>query len=105
MSKARDSFTVQFAVNVWITTKGLNSGPWGRIIGTIAAYIIGEMVDFKILVIDLTIDRIRQAIKEVQWRDAALKAYNKASARVYTEQEKEEIRAEYLKILDSYIAF
>jgi hypothetical protein len=101
---ARNSFTVQFAVNVWLTSKGL-TGFWGKILGAIAAYFIGEMVDAKILLIDLTVDRIKQALKDINWRDAALKAYNKASAKVYTEEEKESIRAEYLKILDSYIAF
>lgn len=102
--KARDSFTVQFAVNVWLTSKGL-TGFWGKIIGTLAAYFIGEMVDAGILLVDLTSDRLKQALKDVKWKDEALKAYNKASSKVYTEEEKESIREEYRKILDSYIAF
>ena len=91
-------------MNVWLTSKGL-TGFWGKILGTIAGYFIGEMIDYSILAIDLTADRMKQALKDINWRDAALKAYNKASSKVYTEEEKKEIRAEYLKILDNYIAF
>ena len=102
--KARDSFTVQYGVQLLLASKGL-TGFVGKIVGFVAAWILGDMVDLGILKIDLTIDKLKQALKEVQWRDAALKAYNKATAKVYTDEEKQAIRDEYLKALDNYIGF
>lgn len=97
----KDSFTIRYAVQLWLATMGVPT-PVGYVVGLIAAHFLGDLVDKGLIKIDITIDKLREALKDPEWRDAALKAYNHAQAKVYTEAEKNEIRKEYHKALDRY---
>jgi len=100
----RNSFTVQYAVHLWIAAIGLAGFP-AMIVGFIASYVLGSMLDIGIVNLDIQIDKLKQAMKDPQWRKAAEAAYKKASSGVYTEEEKDAIRKEYLAALDAYISF
>lgn len=63
------------------------------------------MADRGIILIDISIDKWGEAIKDEKWREASVKAYRNASAKVYTEVEKDAIRKEYLDALSAYATF
>lgn len=63
------------------------------------------MLDRGLIVLDIKIDKIKEALKDPQWREAAGKAYAKATAGVKTESEKDEIRKEYLAALSKYATY
>ena len=100
----RDSFVVQYAVHLWVAAAGI-TGFWAPIVTWIAAYFLGDFVDRGIVMLDLKIDKLKEALKDPQWHSAALKAYNKSISRVYTEEEKNAIREEYRKALSDYAGF
>lgn len=100
----KNSFTVQYAVHLWIASLGIAGFP-ATALGFIAAYVLGSMLDRGIVSLDISIDRLKQALKNPQWRAAAEAAYRKATSKVYTEKEKDEIRKQYLAALDAYISF
>lgn len=77
-------------------------GPLASIIEFFGAWFIGDLADRGILLVDLTLDSIKIAMSEKQWKDAAKKAYDKATAKVYTEDEKQKIREQYLDALRGF---
>lgn len=100
----RNSFIIKYGVGLWLASIGL-TGPLGAFVAFIAAWILGDIADRGIIVLDLSIDSIRQALSESQWRDEAKKAYDHAVARVYTEAEKNAIRQEYLDALSKFASY
>lgn len=100
----KNSFVVRFGVGLWLTSIGL-TGFWAAPVAWIASMILGSLLDKAIIEIDLSIDSLKQAIKEPQWKDEAKKAYDHAMARVYTEKEKNAIRQEYLDALSHFATF
>ncbi len=63
------------------------------------------MLDNGLILVDIQIDKLGQALKDPQWRQAAGKAYAHASKRVYTEEEKNAIRKQYLDALARYATY
>lgn len=51
--------------------------------------------------VDLTLDAYKEGKKVQEFKDMASRAYEKATAKVYSEEEKDEIRKEYLKIISN----
>lgn len=100
----KDSFIVRFAVHAWLQSLGAR-GPLGVLLATIISRIIGDMADRGIIIVDLRLDKIREAMKEDQWKEAATKAYKVATAKVYTEKEKNAIRDQYIRALGEYVGF
>lgn len=100
----KNSFVVNYAVNLWLTAMGVPPFLSG-IIGFFARRFLGDMLDRGLILIDIQIDRLREALKDPQWRAAAEKAYNLAQARVYTEEEKDAIRKQYQKALADYATY
>lgn len=106
----KDLFIVKFAVELWfVAIKG--KVPWAApfltflqpILAFFAERILGSFVDWGILVIDLTLDKIKVALEREDYRQAALKAYEKAIKKVYTEGEKDAIRLEYLNTIRKFV--
>ena len=100
----KNSFVVNYAVHMWIASMSI-SGPLGAFVAFFAKRILGDMIDRGLIVVDIQIDKLKQALKDKQWKEAALKAYNHASARVYSEAEKDAIRKEYLDALSKYATY
>ena len=100
----KDSFVLKFLVNKWIILAGV-TGFWGGILAWGAAWILGDMADRGIVKLDLKIDDLKQAMKEEKWKKQAVEYYAKAGVRLYTEEEKNAIRNEYLDLLSDYAGF
>lgn len=92
---------MRFGVGLWLTSLGI-TGWFAGPIGWIVSIILGSLLDKGILLIDLTISSIKVALQEDEFKELAKKAYDHASARVYTEKEKAAIREEYLAALRSF---
>lgn len=101
----KNSFVVQYAVHLLLASMGIPGGFLGAIVGKFSAWVLGEFLDRGIVVVDIQIDKLKEALKDKQWQAAALKAYETASARVYTEAEKNAIREQYKKALAAYATF
>lgn len=97
----KDSFIVNFALHLWLAHFGI-AGPLADFIAFFGTRFLGSLLDRGILVIDLTLDSIKLALKEDQYRKLAEVAYKKAIAKVYTEGEKDEVRKQYLDALRDF---
>lgn len=95
--------------NLFITRLGvyLLLGKYG-ITGVFADFLsffirglVGLMIETGVFVVDLSLDSYREGKKLEQFKEAAAKAYKKATAKVYDEDQKREIREEYLKIISA----
>lgn len=100
-----NSFVVQYAVQLLLTSMGIPGGFLGFIVGKFSAWVLGELLDRGIIVMDITIDKLKEALKDPQWKAAAEKAYKLATAKVYTEEEKDAIRKQYLDALAKYATY
>lgn len=100
----RNSFVVQYLVSEWLIKKGL-TGFFGGVLGWVAAWILGDLADLGILKLDLTFDQINEALRNEKWKVQAVEYYKKAGSRLFTEEEKNAIRNEYLDALDDYVGF
>lgn len=100
--KSRDLFIVNFGLRLWLTSQGV-TGFWQDLLAKVLAFVLGDLIDRGIFVIDLTIDSIKIALQKKEYREAALKAYAKAKAKVYTDEEKKAIRAEYQAIIRKFV--
>lgn len=65
----------------------------------VVQWVLGVGLSLGILKIDLTADAWTMAEKIEEYKELALKAHDKAIKRVYTEEEKVEIREEYMRLL------
>lgn len=97
----KDSPTLKLAVQLWLASIGVTGLP-ATFLTFVAALVVGSMLDKGIIVIDIQIDKIREAMKDKRWREQATKLYGKALAKVYTEKEKDEIRKAYMDALGEY---
>lgn len=90
----------------WLIAMGVSvSGPWGLFLIAVGCRILGSMLDKGIIELDITLDHIKQAAKDPQWRDQVAKIYAKTILKVYTESEKDEIRKQYMEVLKHYATF
>ncbi len=99
-----NSFIVQYAVQMGIASLGLG-GPIGAFVAFLAEKFLGVLLDRGLIKLDISMDGWAEARKDPKWKDAAEKAFNRATARVYTEEEKDAIRKEYLAALSNYATF
>ena len=78
------------------------TGVWASVVGILARWLLGKFLDEGILQIDLTVASLKTALEADAYKQLAKQAYDHASARVYTEAEKEVIRQDYLAALDKF---
>lgn len=97
----KNSPTLKLAVSLWLAASGITGLP-ASILSFLAVAILGNMLDRGIILLDIQIDKIREAMKDERWREQATKIYGKAMEKVYTEKEKDEIRKAYLDALGEY---
>lgn len=90
----------------WLIAMGVSvSGPWGLFLIAVGSRILGSMLDRGIIELDITLDHLKQAAKDPQWRDQVGKIYSKTVSKVFTEGEKDEIRRQYMEVLKQYAVF
>lgn len=80
-------------------------GPLGGLFSFFATRILGSMLDKGLILVDIKIDQLKEALKDPKWREDALKYYELAGARIYSEDEKNEIRNQYLDALSKYATY
>lgn len=100
----RNSFVIRFLVSKWLPLLGV-TGFWAGPLGWVAAWILGDLADRGLVKLDLRIDQLKEALKDEKWKKEAGEYYAKAGARLYTEEEKNAIRKEYLDLLADYAGF
>lgn len=98
--KNKDMFIVQLGSALLLTSFGIaTGGVAGVVLGFLLRGFLGVFVEKGIFVIDLTLDSLREGAKLKEFEKAATEAYNKATAKVYNEDEKQAIRKQYLEII------
>lgn len=100
----KDSFIIQFVVRLWLKSAGV-TGPFGAFVSFFVTRILGDLLKREIIIIDIKIDKWKEALKDPEWKEAAKIAYDSAMAKVYTQEEKLKIRKQYEKALSDYATF
>lgn len=94
----RDTFTVRLGSALILGKFGI-VGPLADAVGVLLRGVIGLLVETGVYRVDLAIDSIREGMKLHEFEKEANKAYAKATAKIYDEDKKNEIRKEYLAII------
>lgn len=108
----KDLFVVELAVKLgfellkkqlpsWIG-KTILGGPIGFILTHFAQKFLGMLVEQGILLVDFGIISAKVAMENEEYAKFAKEAYDRAKKRVYSEEEKQSIREEYLKALSKF---
>jgi len=97
-NSGRDLFTVRLGVSLILAKFGI-TGLLAEVIGLPFRGIVGLMIQDGIFLIDVSLDAIKEGQKIPEFEKLATEAWVKATARVYTEGEKDAIRKQYLDLL------
>jgi hypothetical protein len=97
-NKTGDLFFVRLGTTLVLNKFGI-TGPLAKPIGFFVRGLLGLLVDEGTFLIGVSMDAYREGQKLEEFKIAAKEAYDKASAKLYTEEEKEKIRQEYLGII------
>lgn len=100
-NKYQGMFLTRLGVYLLLANFGI-TGWLADFIGYFLRSVVGMLAESGIYLIDLSLDSYREGQKLKQFEELATKAYKKASAKVYDEDEKAEIRKEYLKIIADF---
>lgn len=100
-NRSKDLFVIQLGVKLLLVQWGL-TGILGSVAGYFLRSTLGFAMDNGIFVIDVTLDAIKEGITLDEFKDHAKIAYDKATAKVYKEEEKLAIRQEYLDIISKF---
>lgn len=97
-NKNRDLFTVRLGVSLLLGKFGI-SGVAAQFIGFFVRGFVGLLIEDGTFLIDVALDAYREGQKLEEFKKEAKEAYEKATAKIYTEDEKQKIREEYLRII------
>lgn len=100
----KNLFVVQLGVSLWLASWGI-TGWFANFISPIASWFLSDIVERGILLIDLTMYSIKLGMQEEKFKELAKAAHDRATARVYTEEEKVEIRKQYLDAIRDFGRF
>lgn len=78
-------------------------GPVADLVSLFARGFIGLLMETAVFQVDLLLDAYREGQKIPEFEKAAKEAYDKATAKIYDEVKKNEIRQEYLDILSKIV--
>lgn len=73
----------------------------GDFVGIFLRGVLGLLIEDGTFLIDLGLDAYREGQKLEEFKIEAKRAYDKATAKVYDERKKNEIRQQYLKIISA----
>lgn len=97
-SKNRDLFTVRLGAKLTLMKYGV-AGPGAAAGAYFLRGVFAVAIDSGVMVIDLTLDSIREGIKDEEFRREALALYEHTIKKVYSPDEKEKIRKQYLDVI------
>lgn len=101
-NKNKDLFSVRLGVALLLAKFGVPSIATNPLSFFIRG-IVGVLIEEGIFLIDISIDSLKEGRSLKNFEVLATQAYLKASAKVYTEDEKEKIRQQYLKIISDFV--
>lgn len=90
---------VQLGTTLILSAAGITGGLGLTLLAPILAGFLGFFIDEGTFLIDISLDAYREGEKLEQFTVAATAAYEKATAKVYTDAEKDVIRQDYLAII------
>lgn len=94
----RDTFIVRLGSQLILGKFGI-TGPLADLVGLLLRGLIGLLIEDGTYLIDISLDAYREGKKLKEFEKAATEAYEKASAKIYDEAKKNEIRKQYLEII------
>lgn len=97
-NEKRNSLTVRFATALLLARFGI-VGKWAEAVGFLIRGVLGVFLEEAIFNIDVLLDAWKEGVKLKEFEKIAGEQYKKASAKIYDEAKKNEIRKEYLKII------
>ena len=104
-SKNKELFTIRLGVSLTLKRFGI-SGPLAEyFVGGFFRGLLGVLVEDGVFLIDISLDAYREGEKLKDFKAEAIKAYAKARKKVYTNEEKNKIRAEYRAIIAKFNSF
>jgi hypothetical protein len=98
----RDTFMVRLGTTLLLGKFGI-VGPVADLLGVFVRGFIGLLIETGVFQIDLLLDAYREGKKIPEFEKAATEAYAKATAKIYSEEQKNEIRKQYLEILSKIV--
>lgn len=102
-NKYSNSLIARLGANLLMTNLGI-AGLAAKAAGPFISGFIGLIMESGVFAIDLTIDSYKEGAKLKEFQKAAKEAYNHASSKVHTPEEKEKIRQQYLAIIGKFAA-
>jgi hypothetical protein len=100
-NRSKDLFVARLGAKLFLARFGI-VGVWADLLSWPIRSLLGALIDQGIYAIDLTLDSIKAAMSIPEFRKAALIEYKKAKRKDLTENEKAQIRKEYLDTLDRF---
>lgn len=100
-NKSSDLFVARLGTTLLLAQFGI-TGILADILGWFIRKVIGVLIDEGIYLIDVTVDSIQAAMSIPEFRKTALVEYKKAKRKALTDEEKAQIRKEYLDTLDKF---
>lgn len=97
-TKNRNLFAVQLGSALILTNFGIVGIP-ASILGYLLKGILGVLIEDGTFLIDITLDSLKEGTKRDEFKVTATDAYVRATAKIYDEAKKEEIRKQYLEII------
>lgn len=94
----RDAFITRLGVSLLLGKFGI-VGPVADLIGFFLRGIVGLLIEDGTYLIDISLDAYREGQKLAEFKEQAAAAYAKATAKIYDEEKKNEIRQDYLRII------
>lgn len=97
-SKSRDLITVQMGAKLTLMKYGI-VGPQAKAGAYFLRGVFAVAIDSGVFLIDLTKDAIVLGMQDSEFKEEAGKLYEHTIKRIYSPEEKEKIRQDYLKII------
>jgi hypothetical protein len=100
-NRSKDLFIARLGAKLLLAKFGI-VGLWADILAGPIRALIGVFIDEGLYAIDVTLDSIKSAMSIPEFKKAALTEYAKARRKDLTDEEKAQIRKEYLVTLDRF---
>lgn len=101
-NKYRESFLARLGTTLLLNKFKL-VGPVNQLLSPLITGLIGVLIEEGIFIIDVSLDSYREGRKIKEFEKAADEAYKKATAKIYDEKKKDEIRQQYLDMLSKIV--
>lgn len=100
-NSGKDLFLIRLGSKLLLAKWGI-IGFWAKPLEWVIRSFLGVIYEDGVFLIDISLDAIREGMKLDEFKDHATKAYEKATAKIYSEEKKNEIRKEYLDIISKF---